>query len=104
LNGVQSYAIGTYDSEYDYQLWWLDNRDAFWIDLEKKARNAAFMEANTFVNDKCGFPVKSRSVYVFTVKKHKEFEYNDLTNAYTAAMQGYQMIAQSKDRSQAEGK
>ena len=104
LNGINNYELAAYDSQYEFDLWWVDNQDAFWADVEKKARNSAFAEANTFVNNKCGFPVRSRSIFVYTVKKHKDFTYNDITNAYTAAMQGYQMISQSKDRKTAEGK
>jgi hypothetical protein len=104
LNSVRSYKLNTYDSQYDYELWWLDNKEVFWADIEKKARNIALGECNTYVNDKCGFPVKSRSSTVYTVKKFKEHSYNDLTNAYTAASQGYSMIGQSRDRSNAASK
>ncbi|MBD3638067.1 MAG: hypothetical protein HUJ25_12000 [Crocinitomicaceae bacterium] len=104
LNSVRSYTIGSYDSQYDFDLWWVDNEDAFWIDLEKKARNSALIELNTFVNNKCGYPVMSYSTYVYTVKKFKDHQYNDLTNAYTLANQGYSMISQKRDRSAAHAK
>lgn len=104
LNSMRNYTIGSYDSQYDFELWWLDNKDMFWSDLEKKARDGGLAEANTYVNNKCGFPVRSRSIYVYTVKRFKDHQYNDLTNAYTAAMQGYQMVGQDRDRSAAEGK
>ncbi|MEZ4922283.1 MAG: hypothetical protein R2780_03855 [Crocinitomicaceae bacterium] len=104
LNNVSSYNMNSYASQYEFDLWWLDNKDQFWLDLEKYARSNAFKVLNETVNDKCGFPVKSSTIEVFTIKKHKKHTYDDLTNAYTIASQGYQMIAQSKDRSKAKGK
>ena len=104
LNNVRTYTIGSYDSQYEHDIWWLDNKDGFWMNLEKSARNSAYSEANKIINDKCGFPVRSRTIEVYTVKKHKDHQYNDLTNAYTAAMQGYQMVGQERDRSAAESK
>jgi hypothetical protein len=104
LNNLKSYGMNSYASQYEFDLWMMDNRANFWGDLEKYARANALKELNTIVNDKCGYPVKSNSCQVFTIKKHKDHQYSDLTNAFTIASQGYQMIGQSRDRSAAHGK
>lgn len=98
-NNVQSYNIETYVTPYDFQLWWLDNEATFWADFEQKVRNTVFAETKKTLNNKCGFPVKTRACEVYTVKKFKDYAYNDLTNAYTAAQQGYMAISGSRDYS-----
>lgn len=98
MNSNRTSTIGTYASQYEYDLWLIDNREQFWPDLEKKARNSGLQQVNNHINDKCGFPVKSNLSEVYTVKKFKEHQYSDLTNAYTVASQGYQMVGQSRDR------
>lgn len=104
LNSIQSYGMKSYTSKYEHQLWMLDNRAQLWIDLEKYARSRAFTEMSKLVNNKCGFPVKSITSEVYTIKKHKGHSYNDLTNAYTTASQGYQGVGQSRDRKNAKSK
>lgn len=97
-NTSGAYKLKSFASRYEYQLWMLDNKEQFWIDLEKYARNKALTQVNTVLNDKCGFPVKTRGTEVYTVKKFKEHNYNDITTAYTVATQGYKRIAETKDR------
>jgi hypothetical protein len=104
LNSIQSYKMKTYSSKYEHQLWMLDNREQLWIELERYARSRAFSQLSDIVNNKCGFPVKSITSEVYTIKKHKGHTYNDLVNAYTTASQGYQAIGQSRDRNNAKSK
>ncbi|MEO9533633.1 MAG: hypothetical protein ABJG68_01435 [Crocinitomicaceae bacterium] len=104
LNTVQSYTINTYASEYEYQMWWLDNEETFWPQFEKNVRTKALAEVNKQLNSQHGFPVKSRAIEIYTVKKFKDHQYNDLTNAYTAASQGYMQVAGSLDHSTAASK
>jgi hypothetical protein len=96
-NSVQSYAIKSYASEYEYELWKLDNEETFWADFETKVRAKVLIEVNNQLNSQHGFPVKSHSIEINTVKKHKGHQYNDLTNAYTAASQGYMKVAGALD-------
>lgn len=103
-NGQRSYTMKTFDSKYEHELWMLDNKDQFWMDLEKAARNSALGTLNETVNDKCGFPVKKRLAEVYTVKKFKDHSYSDLTTAFTIASQGYKRIAESRDRNAAKPK
>lgn len=104
LNSMQSKNLNTYASQYDFDLWWIDNKESFWKDLETGARTSAYTQANDMINNKCGFPVRSWTAEVYDIKNHKDHDYFDLTNAYTIASQGYQMISQSRDRKAAAGK
>ncbi|UKN00487.1 hypothetical protein K6119_12170 [Paracrocinitomix mangrovi] len=104
LNSIRSYTIGTYASQYEYDLYALDNESKIWTDVENSARSTSYSQINTFINDKCGYPVKTRTCEIYTVKKHKDHQYNDLVNAFTVASQGYQMVGQSRDRAAAKGK
>ena len=96
-NTIQVYNLETYVTPYDFQLWWLDNEASFWIDFEQKVRNVVFAETKETINNKCGYPIKTRACEVYTVKKFKDHSYNDLTNAYSAAQQGYMGISGSRD-------
>jgi hypothetical protein len=98
LNSIRSYNMNSYASQYEFDLWWMDNKLKFWTDLERYARTEALKSVNQTVNDKSGYPVKSSTIEVYTIKKFKDHSYNDLVNAYTAASQGYQAISQSRDR------
>ena len=103
-NNVRTYNINTYTSQYDHDLWLIDNKETFWAKFESDVRNITLKDVNKQLNDNCGFPVYNHSTEIYTVKRHKDHQYNDLVNAYTAAMQGYQLIAQELDHSAAEPK
>ena len=103
-NGQSSYKMKSFSSSYEHELWMLDNQLQFWTDLEKQARAKALASLNQELNNKCGFPVKSRVAEVYTVKKFKEHNYADLITAYTIASQGYKKMAESRNRNEARGK
>ena len=103
-NSIQNYNLQTYDSQYEFDLWWMDNEDQFWMDFERKVRQKALQNLNTELNNKCGFPTKSRTIEVYTIKRFKDHDYADLTTAYTLATQGYQKVSNTRDRSEAHDK
>ena len=103
-NTVRKKAINTFTTTYDFQIWMLDNRESFWVDLQKEARESVMNEISAVLNDNCGFPLKKRSTEVYSVNKHKDFSYPELTEAYTTALQGYRLIVQRRDRTDAADK
>lgn len=103
-NNVRTYNINTYQSQYEHDLWLIDNKETFWAKFESDVRSITLKDVNKQLNDNCGYPVYNHSTEIYTVKKHKKHQYNDLTNAYTAAMQGYQLIGQELDHSAAASK
>lgn len=104
LNEVRSYPMKEYVSKYDYQLWYLDNQTVFWSELQKHARSVAMTEINAFLNNACGFSTRTWNTEIYSVKSYKEYNYDDLTNAYTLAKQGYDLIYQTRDRKNGHAK
>lgn len=104
FNKTRTYSINTYGSQYEHDLWLIDNRENFWAKFESDVRNSTLKDVNKELNDNCGFPVYNHATEIYTVKRHKDHEHNDLVNAYSAAVQGYKLIAQELDHSAAESK
>lgn len=101
LSEVRSYPMKDYTSRYDFQLWYLDNQTQFWSELQKHARSVAMTEITNTLNNACGFPTRNYTTEVYSVKSHKDFNYDDITQAYTLAKQGYELIYQTRDRKNA---
>ena len=94
-------AFDKYDSKYDFEYWCIDNLDNFWKTLQQDEVAAALTNANNLINDKCGFPLKTNSTEVYTVKKHKGHSYSDLIDGYTKAKSGYDLVYKSISRKEA---
>jgi tetratricopeptide (TPR) repeat protein len=103
-NSTKTHKMKSYSSQYEFDLWWLDNKQTFWTELQTKARNSMLGEINTTLNNTIGFPEKTRSTEVYSVKKFKDHSYTDLTEAYTIAKQGYVQIKDDRNRSGAADK
>lgn len=98
LNEVKSYPLKDYASKYEFQIWYMDNQTQFWSELQKSARSVAMTEITNFLNDKCGYPTRTWNTEIYSVKSFKDWSYDDLTQAYTTAKQGYDLIYQTRDR------
>jgi len=104
LSEVRSYTLKEYASKYEYQLWYLDNQTQLWSELQKQARSTAMTEITTFLNNSCGFSTRTWTTEIYSVKSHKDFNYDDLTQAFTTAKQGYDLIYQTRDRKNGQAK
>lgn len=104
MAGLQTQDLNNYASKYEYELWLLDNRDKMWEDIQLAARKQIAANVNSELNEKCGYPIKSRGTEVFTVKKFKDHDYNDVYAAYQSAQAGYLMVGNSKDASAPKAK
>jgi hypothetical protein len=91
-----------YDSKYDYQYWCIDNLETYWINRQKQILAQNLSEVYVSINNYCGFPLKTRSTEIFTVKKFKDHNYGDLVDAYTSVYSGYNAV--KKDRNHASAK
>ncbi len=67
-------------------------------------RLASLKAANALINDKCGYPKRTRSTEIYTVKKHKGHDYSDLIDAYTNVKSGYDLLFKDVDRKSAIAK
>ena len=104
LTEVRSYPLKDYASKYEYQLWYLDNQTQFWSELQKHARSVAMTEITSTLNNSCGFSTRTWNTEIYSVKSYKDHNYDDLTQAYTTAKQGYDLIYQTRDRKNGHAK
>lgn len=104
LQAKKSYKMKEQKSKYDHQLYMLDNTDKLYDDVELHARQQAIIEANAFVNNQVGFMKKIRSTEIYSVKKFKNYDYSDVTNAYSLTVQGLNLVGKELDRSAAKEK
>ena len=99
--GAESYAIGEYKSKYDYQLCMLNSKEQFMRDLERSARSKAIQGANDYLNNQIGFPVKTRYAELYAVKRFKDYDYSDVTTAFTYTIQALELVKNDRDRKSA---
>lgn len=101
LEDQKSYKIGEYKSKYEYQREMIDRKVTFNADLERHARTQALNIANSYLNDEIAYPVKTRVAELYQVKRHKNYDYSDVTTAYTYTIQAVELVKSDKDRSSA---
>jgi hypothetical protein len=94
----QSYKIGSFDTEYDYEYWKIDNYNQMWKTVQANALNKNLEEANRLLNDYLGYPIKNIALDIYTVKKFKGMDYSDFIKAYTLAKQGYVSISNESQK------
>ena len=94
-NNLITDKLKDYKSKYEYEYWAIDNLDNYWKQRQKTMLATQLEEISTLLNNQFGFPVKTRTTEIYTVKKHKGHDYSDLIDAYSYAKSGYDMV--SKD-------
>ena len=104
FQGKKTYSMKEHKSQYDFEIYMLDNEERFYDELELYARNAAINEANAFINDQVGYVNKRRNTEIYSVKKFKNYDYSDVTNAYSATVQALTLIGNDRDRTSAQDK
>jgi hypothetical protein len=104
FNEKRLYGMKEQSSQYDHQLFMLDNADQFYADLESYARNNAIKEASNYVNDQVGYVNKKRNTEIYSVKGFKGHDYSDVTNAYSLTVQALSMVVKDRDCSSAQDK
>lgn len=103
-DALQTDKLKTYNSKYEYDYWALDNLGDYWKQRQKNIFAANLNSINSMINEQFGFPVKTRSTEIYTVKKHKDHDYSDLIDAYSNAKSGYDMVINDVDHSSAKAK
>ncbi|MEY4603928.1 MAG: hypothetical protein RIT43_1220 [Bacteroidota bacterium] len=99
LDNERSELINKYASRYEWLLWMVDHEATLFQEMEVRARNYAFSEANRVLNDQFGFINTNRETEVYSIKRYKDYEYSDVTEAYTLTTQALALV--SKDRNRA---
>jgi len=104
LETTQAQSMKTYNSTYEFQLWWMDNQQQFYADLERDARKRVLNEVNQQLNNEFGFVPTTRGAELYTVKKYRDYGYADITKAYTLSTQALNLVAKDRNRSTAFSK
>jgi hypothetical protein len=102
-NEVQK-LIKSEKSEYDILIWWMDNEDSYWKNIQTQLLNTALNNVNSELNQKFGFPVKSSSSEIYVVKKYKKHKYSEFVDALTYAKSGYDLLSSDVKKQNAKGK
>jgi len=96
--------IKSENSEYDHLIWWMDNGENYWINLQRQLFNTAINKVNSELNEKFGFPVKSMNTEVYVVKKYKKHNYSEFVDALTYVKSGYDLLSTDVKKVNATGK
>lgn len=99
FDNLQNYSMKSYASKYEYQAWYIDNIDKFYLDMERDVRKSALNEINQILNNEFGFVKMTRGTEIYSVKKYKDYDYKDVIEAYTLTTQALTLV--SKDRNRA---
>jgi len=104
LQGVRNYKMSDQKSQYDHQLYMLDHKREFYLKLEEFARKESINTVSSLLNNQFGYVTKTHSAELYSVKKYKDYDYSDVTNAFTLATQALQLVSNDRDRSGAMDK
>lgn len=104
FDNIQNYPMKSYSSKYEYQSWFIDNSEKFFLDLEKEVRKSELIEVNQQLNSEFGFVKTTRSTEIYTIKKYKDYEYSDIVAAFTLTTQAFALVGNDRDRSSAMAK
>lgn len=104
FEGIQYQSMKSYGSRYEYLLWLMDNEQQFYRDLERDARKRAISDINQTLNNEFGFVPMTRTAEFYTVKKYRDYEYSDVTTAYTLTTQALNLVGKERNRSAAYDK
>lgn len=97
-NNEMSELIRDEKSQYDYQIWWIDNKDKYWKGLQNKLFSNILYDLNNHININYGFPVKSNENEIYVIKKYKNHSYSEFIDAMTYAKIGYQGFVNDVDK------
>ena len=98
----QTKSLGKFKSTYDFQKWFMNNRDGFYADIEESGRQAAIQSSASVLESTFGYVNKSRKAEIYSVKKYKDYDYTDVVMAYDKTSEGLLLVGNSVDRSDAQ--
>ena len=94
--------LGKFKSTYDFEKWFMNNRDGFYADIEEIGRQAAIQSSASVLESTFGYVNKSRKAEIYSVKKYKDYDYTDVVMAYDKTSEGLLLVGNSVDRSDAQ--
>lgn len=104
LDNITNDRIKDFSSYSEYRLWEIDNKDTYYKEAELRARNQVFTAIRAELNNEFGYPEVGRRAEIYEVKRYKNYDYSDVTTAYTATTQALMLVKNDRDRSGAMSK
>lgn len=104
LEGMQTHKIGEYKTKYDFELYQLQNKAKIHADIERAARVKAVRQVSTYLNDQIGYMKKRRNAEFYSVKKFKDYDYSDVTTAYSLSIEALNLFSDDRYRDGAMSK
>ena len=101
MGGVRSKGLGKYKSTYDFDKWYMNNRESFYAQIESAGRSAALSSTASTLDSQFGYINKSRKAEMYSVKKYKDYDYTDVILAYNQTSEALLKVGNSRDRSEA---
>jgi len=100
----KTYKMKDQKSKYDHQIYMREHANTFYNELERQARQEVIRATNTYLNEEVGFIKKTRKTEIYSVKKFKNYDYSDVTRAYSATVLALNLVGNDRDHSGAEDK
>lgn len=98
---IQYQSMKSYSSKYEYQAWFIDNGAQYYRDLERNTRKSALQEVNGILNNEFGYVSMQRNAELYSVKKYRDYDYAEVTAAYTLTTQALNLVAKDRNRASA---
>lgn len=104
FTNMKTYKIADHKSQYDHEIYMMDHETDLFLKLEAHARNEGLNSINSIINNQFGFVTRSRSAEIYSVKKYKNYDYTDVTSAFSLATLALTAVGDDRDRSGAMDK
>ncbi|MES2618371.1 MAG: hypothetical protein V4613_10855 [Bacteroidota bacterium] len=100
MNDFQKAYTGEYSNTYDLDKYWNMSKGAFISGLEDKTLTANMTILGNIINTNYGYQAVTRESNVYTVKD-KKGNYEDYATAQTAYEEGYKLLSESAEKTNA---
>jgi len=101
-NNVKSTKIKEFKSQYEFDIYLMDNKEKIYRDIELKARQEIMSAIVASLNDKFGYLNKTRKAEIYHVKRFKNYEYSDADEAYKLTLSALNKVKDSRDLTASE--
>ena len=92
-------GLGKYKSTYDFDKWYMNNRETFYAQIESEGRKAAIAGSGSALDNQFGYINKNRKAEIYSVKKYKDYDYTDVVMAYNQTTEALLKVGNDRDRS-----
>lgn len=88
----RTYKTQAFNTKSDFELWWMDNQEQVWNDLQDQAAQENTNAINGFLDNRFGFPARQFNAEIYTIKD-KNFDYSEYDTAFELIRDALLMIS-----------